>query len=676
MKAKIVLLLFAVLILGKLQAQQRPTKPPAMPDINALMKMTPEEREKYAEQMKKQLTEQAADMSKEMNIAFDPSSMPGYNFTPPVKDLKKLAVIPVTPPSRQQLLSQVSKMEISLKKIAPSTVVQQVEQFSASKSIKEIQQASVGTWYGGEPQAALLLNMKAVQKQPNDGLAWNNLASQLSLTKMEEQAIPILQNLLEENPNSSVVLNNLGQAFLSLGELNRANQYLQRCLEIDDLHPEANRSMGMLKLYAKDLAAAARHFEKEMLVAHRRSSLAQLRKAVEGKKLNLNALRKKKMQLDGVDKKNFFEEIKLGEFELPDLPKKSDETVNWTRQHADYFQSIQQEMLFWAQAGKLSEKELVAEGKKHHGIYFDLVDILLSELGDEYSDLLGLITEDESSHLMNLTTAYYKTINEIKCPEPPVGHSVSGPTFEAYQRKCCDMKKPITDKYVNEYNGFISARYQVVNARWKEYINAMISIVQLDPSAGNKLMVYRAVSAYFTFLMSSAQAVMLTAPPMECEMTSLTAEEADELLKTSNRAYEIKCPSWLKANFSVSVAKIKADCESFSVEADVYKLISVGMQKKFSTGTSTLYVGASLSGKLAQNVLSGSVSQQFYIVFDNNNEFADLGMRGSGGFNIANGMFGETISYDFSMNNGFNGNWVAASDWVKKLESAMGFIAK
>lgn len=636
--------------------------------------MTPEEQKKYAEQLKKELGNQVKENMNDLDMAFDPSVLPGAEVHIPVKNIKKLSSIPITPPSRAELLAAVSKMETALKKTASPQLLTQLETFEAGKSVQEIQRASIGGWYASNPQAAILLNMKAVQKSPDNVVNWNNLAAQFNMAGMEQHAVPILQNILKEKPNSSIILNNLGQAFLNMGDLLKATQYLQQCLKIDDLHPEANHSMAMIKTHMKDYEAAARHFAKEMTVASRRTSLTQMKKNVAAKNINLAALRKRKMQLDGTDKRNFFEEINLGKFKIPDLPYQSEAAATWMDEHKSLLLAMQAEMLFWNQASLPDPEKLAQEGKKKPGLYQDLVDILLSELGSDFSPLIGLVGETESNHLEQMVRNYYKKLSEVVCPQPPNDRSLSTEELAAYAKKCCDLKKPITDDYVSAYNSYLNNRIQLVQSRWKEYINGMISIVQLDPSEGNKRLVYATVSQYFTFLITTMQAVQQEGPPMECFQNKLTAKQADSILMQSKRDYKIECPDWLKLKVNFKVAKLTADCESVSIEADVYEIINVGMEKKFKTGTSTLYVGAGVDGTFFKDVLSAEVSQQFYIVFDSNNQFADLGMRGGGSFDIASGLFGENFTYDFSMSSGFSNEYSTSSEWVQKFEKYLGYL--
>ncbi len=143
----------------------------------------------------------------------------------------------------------------------------------------------------------------------------------------------------------------------------------------------------------------------------------------------------------------------------------------------------------------------------------------------------------------------------------------------------------------------------------------------------------------------------------------------------SRRSLNLECPSWLKIKFSLMVAKLQADCNAFNIEADVYKTIQVGAKKEFKTGTSTLYAGAGIEGKF-KGVARGKIEQQFYVVFDHNNEFADLGMRGTASGDLASGAIGAEFGYDFAMNSGFNAQGSVKSDWIANYEKALNYVVK
>lgn len=655
------------------QTKAKPKPLPADPskwtmeDAKRFASMSQQEQQAFKTQMLQQAEGQLKKNADALNINIDETILPTSQIKPPKPDMARIATIPAAPPTRQQMLQQVSKMEAALKTAVTPTIVQDIEKFAAEKSIKEIQSAAVGGHYAGNPEASLLLGMKAAIKAPNDVLNWNNLAALMNLNGLEHQAVPILSHRLAEHPESSTLLNNMGQSWLGLGDLVKSKQFLERCLKLDDLHPEANRSMALIYLFGNDMANALKHFEKEMQIAQRKSSLAYLVKSGQRDKINLAALRKRKMQMDGVDNRDFFSEIALNKFKIPDPPSSSLEVHRWRKEHARLFQSIAEEMMFWMQAGIPTEEEMKAEGKKHFGIYKDLVDELLSDLGDQYIPLLAYIKEDDVTYLNSLHAGYAEQ-NRTPCPDAP------GMSVEAYNRMCCDLKTPLIDQLMNKYNSYVSAKILQAQSNFKQYINGVISIVQLDPSVANKRMVYAMVGNYFAFLQGAIGAYLIMDPYPSCSEPMMSSEEVQAALKSA-RSVDLTCPSWLKINVSLKVASLKADCEGYNIEADVYKLIQVGGEKKFKTGTSTLYVGAGINGSF-KNVASGSIKQQFYIVFDHNNDFSDLGMRGGASGDLAGGMIGAEFGYDFSLNSGFNAQGAVKSKWITNYEKALNYVTK
>lgn len=185
-------------------------------------------------------------------------------------------------------------------------------------------------------------------------------------------------------------------------------QYLQKYLSIDELNPEANRSMALIYLFGNDAEKALQYFEKEMQVAQRRSLLAQLVKSGHRNRINLASFRKQKMQFDSTDNRNFFEEIALGKFKIPDPPENSKASAAWKAGHAGLRQSIAEETMFWMNASQATPEQLRAEGKSHASVYHGLVNELISDLGDKYIPLLGIINEDDVPYLTQLQYDYQK----------------------------------------------------------------------------------------------------------------------------------------------------------------------------------------------------------------------------------------------------------------------------
>ncbi|MBI1342209.1 MAG: hypothetical protein GC171_04640 [Terrimonas sp.] len=640
-------------------AQSQRAKP-VKPDLEKMMQMTPGEIEVYKEKLLKQASSQVKDRASMAGIPIDETVLPGFEIQQPPKDLKRLAMIPPKLPSKTELMAGVQQSLQQINAVASPAVRQDVKKITTEQDPSQMERTAIALWYGDQPLASLLVSIAAVQKKPETTVLWNNLAALYNMAGLEEKAVPILLYQLQSSPASSLLLNNLGQSFLGLGDMGKAEMYLSKCLALDEGNPEANRSMGMINLFKKEYATAQKYFEKELEVSHRRSTLALMRK--KGMPIDLNALRKRRT---GIPHRDYFEEIGLGKFRMPDFPEKSGESDDWHQQHAGYLKSLQSEYLFWTSIPMASPEAIKAEGKRPPGLYADLEDELTRELGSTFAPLLGIMTEEDGKMIDAMIKDYYSKLAAVQCPSPPTGPNVGQDIILAYQKKCCDKKKAIADEYVARRNAYIRNRFIIVDARWKEYINGMISNIRLNPTEGNKRMVYHAVAEYFGFLISTLQTAVIFEPaPVECMSNNLTASEADDIIAASHDI-DLSCPSWLNISIDLQVASLKADCGSYGIEGG--KGLLAGYEKNFKTGTSTISAGVGASQHFG-TVLNAGVKQMVYVSFDNNNQFSDFGLKGTAGVTadlvseqlvtggigkITNMVAGVEGGYTLSLNSGF-----------------------
>jgi tetratricopeptide (TPR) repeat protein len=639
---------------GIMGAQQRPVTP----DINKMMSMTPAELAKYKEQMLKQASAQIKDIAAKSDIKIDETILPDFEIRQPDKDLRRLAMVPIKTPTRIELMAGVQQSRRQLEEAASPAVVKEVKEMEVQQTGAQLEKTSIALWYQDRPVEALLVSTGAVQKNPDEIIGWNNLAALFNMAGLEEKAIPILMHHLGNIPDNTLLLNNIGQSFLGLGDMQRAKEYFQKCLSIDELNPEANRSMGMISYFEKEYVKAQSYFEKELEVAHRRSTLALLKR--KGIAIDLSALRKRRT---GIPHRDFFEEINLGSFRMPDLPTQARDSRPWWDEHANYMLSLQAEMLFWMNAGEITDEMRREEGRNHTGIYSSLVDELVRDLGNTFTDLT-VIGEAEGEKMKAMGIKYYEDLRAAVCPQPPNVPGQTAEVFEAYARKCCDLHTPIVDNYMAARNTMVSNRFSIVNARWKEYINALISVVQLDPTIGRKKMVYHMVSQYFSFLITTVNTAASFEDPPEGCLTKMTTAQADEVI-AANHNIDISCPKWLNIDIDLQVAKLKADCSKYAIEGG--KGLLLGYEKNFKTGTSTVAAGMGAEQKFG-NLAKVGVKQMVYISFDNNNEFSDFGLKGAveGKVGLASealvvdgiGKVGTTVAgveggYSLGINSGF-----------------------
>jgi tetratricopeptide (TPR) repeat protein len=587
------------------------TPAPSTVDVNQLLKMSPEEREAY----KQKLISQASQLA--------PAAFPEMELKPPVKDLKRLSLIPSRPPNRQEITNSLQQSIQQIKKGIPAPKIEAINQQVESLTVEQIDDKAIASFYQDKPEEGLLLLMELTKKDPDEINSLNNLSSMLTMCGVEQKAIPLLMYALEKVPNSSTLLNNIGQAYMGLGDMQIAMNYFNQCLAIDELNPEANHSMGMIHYYKKEYDNAMQYFEKELSVSLRRSTLAMAYKM--GKKFNVGAIARNRNRYKGAGEKDYFEEITLGKFSLPAFPSTTKELAARKNELQTYAASIQAEMLFWMNNAQQVNLAASQDADAYPGLYFDLVEAMLEDLGKEFTpEYLIPYGESETALVTEIISSNSQAITRVKCPEAPAGSSIK--VQQEFAIACCEnQKRPLADKLMGELGSEVKPIFDLGVQRWKSYINQLVAIVQLDPSPANQAMVYNAVSGYFSFL--NLAMLMYTGG----EITNLLVDcvpdykptDLDSLVQ-ADREWKMGCPSWLNIEVDLGGASIKADCNKYAIEAGA--AVMGGFEHEFKTGKSTLLVGVGIKDKIAR-ILKIEAKSQFYISFDNNKEFSDFGIR-------------------------------------------------
>ena len=653
-----IILVILTLLTADVTAQKKAASP-ALPDINKLMKMNPAVLvEAYKKQMLNDASKQAKQISAQYNLKIDETTLPDFELKPPVKDSKHLALIPTQAPTLIQLTEGLKKSKQQLEAATSKAILDEVKSITAQQTPSQMQSASIAEFYRDKPIQALLVSMQSAIQNINEVTVWNNLAAIYNMTGLQHKAIPVLMHHLQNLPTNSMLLNNMGQAYLGLGDLAAAKKYLQQCLVQDPLNPEANRSMGMICLFQKEYDESKQYFEKELEVTQRKSTIELVQK--NGFAINIYLVRKKRT---GIPHQDFFGDIQLGKFHVPEFPKTSGESRMVDDKHGAFRQSVSKEMLYWLEKGNASPALLAEEGKEWNGPYAWQVKELLHDLHEIYNpDELALFDDIQIDELKKMTSAYGEQMAAVKCPEPPVNATMA--VTLAYQQKCCELKRPIIDAFIAQYNAFVMMRINVITPVWKAYLNDLINIVSLDPTSANKRYVSHIIMQYFSYLAFASQSGVFIDPPAECN-TNLTKAQADSIIESS-RDIDLHCPKWLNMELDLQIGKIKADCSKYSLEGG--ELFRAGYEHNFKTGTSTLSAGVGVKAKFFLGAAGADIKQMVYVSFDNNGEFSDFGLKGGVSIklndspsSISDGIIkvGTTVAgveggYTLGINSGFN----------------------
>lgn len=673
MKIHLCLLISMCFFICSASAQTNGTAPP---DVNKLLQMSPAEREAYKKKMLREQTEKAAGLIEKNNLNIDVRAVPGYDIKPPAKNAAKLALIPSKPPTRQELVSSVQQSISQIKQGIPAPKIQQIEKFSASQSIATIHDASLMSFYNGDPAEGMLLLMQAVVKSPDSLQMVNNLGAMLNMAGAAHRAIPLLQYCLERVPQSSTVLNNIGQSFMALGDAMRAAEYLNRCLALDSLNIEANHSMGMLHVFKKEYAAGMKYFEREMSVAIRRSTLAVAYKT--GVNFNLREITRRKHARNGVPTKNHFEEITMGKFSMPDFPASALDAKMRAPEFKAYAASVQAEALHWMTVMNRVSMTPTNPNEKP-GIYSDLAEAMLEELHKEFNpDYLTNYSDDDAQWVQDRIAKGMSDIAQVKCPPLPGGSSLEAQM--ANEIKCCEEnKRPLADQTIQQIGSHIQKITAAGQQRWKSYINQLVAIVQLDPSASNQAAVYGAVSGYFSYL--SWGSLFFTTGDINNLLAGCkdeyNREEMDSIIQ-SDREWQIACPAWLNLSVDLGGISVKADCSKYAVEAG--KGWTFGYEHEFTTGNSTFLAGPGAKLEFL-GLAKAETKVQAFITFDKNKEFADFGVKHTvkvgasanplrlGGVKLGTNLGAIEITNAISINSGYKPATVKTSGIAKIFEN-------
>ena len=126
--------------------------------------------------------------------------------------------------------------------------------------------------------------------------------------------------------------------------------------------------MGMIKFFYEQYEEGMKYFEKELQVAHRRSTMALMRG--KDKAFNIYQLRKKR----NIPQRNYFGELSFQNFKVPSLPETTDQTAEAKIKGEAFGESVMEEMLFWNSKAQLSPEEIKRDGG---GVYLSVFALLL-----------------------------------------------------------------------------------------------------------------------------------------------------------------------------------------------------------------------------------------------------------------------------------------------------------
>lgn len=293
------LLLLFFFITGIFAQQTKPSKEQIEKDKKAyadaqqklnetLSKMSPEARKSYDSMMNAmgmgQKMEQAnktvanAGTAKSAKI-----TSAGLVNGVPAKDSKKITTIASTPATAGMGAFIGTSNSSIFSVVFPSAKNKANEIYQALKkknaTADEMGNAATALWMTGRTQIALCVMAQICNADASNSDNLNNYASMLTMMELPEMAIPILNNLNSRFKKNTTLLNNLGQAWFALGDMDKANKYLDSTLLLNAGHAQANETKSLIAESKGNKTAALAHAKaafKHGATSQRKNRLSKL----------------------------------------------------------------------------------------------------------------------------------------------------------------------------------------------------------------------------------------------------------------------------------------------------------------------------------------------------------------------------------------------------------------
>lgn len=649
---------------------------PSQAEMDKLMKQTQELMKKYggdtmvnkalknAEEQQKQIAGATKNSPNKPTVSSytDPGAYGNVdNWKFPAKNKVLLASLPKKIFTKDELVSFLNDLYNVLSKKLPATTASSVQAMTAKYKNDGNKMGDVAMmgWYSSHPEESILLIVKAAAVNPDNELLLNNCAALLNLGGIEQKAIPILKYVLQSYPNNSMLLNNLGQAYAGLGELDTAMVYFGRCLRITPEHAEACGTAGFIEESKGHIEKAVEYFEKSIKSGFSKTVYLKLRKLKKGR--NIANLIRPRIKLP-----EYFNQFK---YDLPPQCLSTNNAVMAEAEHNAFRKMItQQTQKFGAMYQELAQKQTEKGmaimnaggiGRKLNPNefmaqpFYELCQIMADqvlsdykkELSEFHNKTLKVFTSDMAAAENDYKQKYDEMMGAfaLRCPSGEGASHANCATDE----EICSAKNALANTYLPLFAD-ITAAMQVKGKRiFRAYFDELVYWHYLSLNPINKddfrMQFYYFIEQY----LSTIGGICTTKIIKPCIAKKAT------ITKESNAIKEMDCP----LNFGISfiIGSIELDCDKFSIEGG--EVLIFKYERDFKTKESTLNVGIGVNIDLGKGFDLG-VHEYAFIKFDGNGRYSDGGIKMEAFVQATAGEFGvkSEVGYTLGIESGWNFN--------------------
>lgn len=354
--ASILILLMAASYGQSKPKQKENETPPTQKEMEDMMKEVQKAMDEMSPEDKKLMEGMGVTLPSTKNIPdfSDKQLQQGANEASrlvPEKDLARIASISKIPLTTSSLSAFLSAMHTKVvAQLKPDSKSRGEEIYNQIKtehnSAAETGNAAVGLWMMGRVELALFVLGKSCLDDPSNSNNLNNYAAMVSMAGAEQLSIPLLDNLNRRFPKNSTILNNIGQAWFGLGDVAKAENYLDSTIRIYAYHPQANFTKSFI----------------EESKGNKQAAIASVKRSIKSGYSTEKENRLYKLGYD-LDSKDIYwdkpmpqDPMGLEKFKWPDLPLNVDESQVLEKEWSAFNESCKNEIAeLSAQQAKLEE---------------------------------------------------------------------------------------------------------------------------------------------------------------------------------------------------------------------------------------------------------------------------------------------------------------------------------
>jgi hypothetical protein len=561
----------------------------------------------------------------------------------PKRDAARIAAIPnaVTDSKMAAYIAAVQKSVTALLK--PEVVATGNKAYdyikSVSKNSGEAANMSVGFWLAGQPEIAIHILGKICAEDAGNTDNLNNYAAMLSMLDAPQLAIPILNNLNTKFPKNSTLLNNLGQAWFGLGEIGKAEKYLDSVIRIYAYHPQANLTKAAIEESRGNIVNAKEAVKKSMQHSYTKDKEEKLAKL--GEKTSEKNFR--------LPRRTKADPMNLSGFQSPGFPKSVDECIQAEKEWKEFYDQLDNKYSLLQKLKKQAD-EIAAKGQALRlKADMDLVRTAMAKPGTQgqfisvpmYADRAGkMYTAYTELYSKKLESFLKKAADYMKGEAVTVANLYSEEMKKLHEedneqtgegkpnKDYCPKYKEASDKYLKIINPKLEEFYKESLKLQKEFLNESaywyLYIQWPDTYEATKL------SFQMSWLNTLKQGMGLSGFDKGYPFFSITQyvckKEEKEPGKNKLKEFDdIACQYNSKVDFKTIVIETNCSHTKITYNMGPAKIIEKELGTEYTGSTIKLTPKVSVGGQAGPIKIEGSVGVDVTVEVGKDNEVKEWG---------------------------------------------------